>query len=147
MSGYWGGNAELHAMTAKVQEIADFDHPFIMDGSVIMGGLRDAPGYYAPSVTHDDEHDVLVDGMPLADSEWSAITGMTGQDRYNGAVMHASEFIGSAIAERMSELSEEIPQVFVIVACEVDPTDDDPEPEPAGWVILYREATGEQCKF
>jgi hypothetical protein len=127
--------------------IADFDHPFIMDGSYILGNLRDAKGYHAPEVMHDDENDITIDGVRWQDSDWECVRNMSGQDSYHGACFHASEFIGSGLAEEMSRLSEDQPQVFVIVSAECERSEDDPDPEPAGWVILYRDAVGVKSGF
>lgn len=136
-------SAEHDDVTSRIRVMAEFDHPFIVDGSMILGALRDAVGYHAPSVMHDDENDISIDGVRWQDSEWECIRNMSGQYSYRGACFHSSEFIGSGIAEEMMRVSEDQPQVFVVVVAECEPTEDDQEPEPAGWVILYREAVGE----
>lgn len=109
----------------------EFDHPFTLRPD---GAITDAPGVWAPSVYHDDAADIHIDG-----AGWRALTGMTGQDRYHGAVMHQSEYIGKGIADHLQELANDEPQTFVVVAVECDPSDDDPDPEPAGWAILKKE--------
>jgi Zn finger protein HypA/HybF involved in hydrogenase expression len=108
----------------------DFDHCFTLHPD---GTITDAPGVYAPSVYHSETNDIDIDG-----SGWSALTGLTGQDSYSGAVMHASEYIGSGVAEVMMDMVADGPMVFVITTVEVMPEDDDDEPEPAGWAILYK---------
>jgi hypothetical protein len=115
---------------------------------VCRNGTVDGPaGIYGPeSVEHDDEHDILIDGVPLKAATgkgWQALTGYTGQDRYSGAVMHVSEFIGGGLAEGIIEMSAEAeaegePLLWTICVVNVEPDDDDPEPEPAGWAVLYR---------
>lgn len=81
---------------------------------------------YAPDVFHDDDADITIDGVPMREStRWEALTGMTGQHGYRGAVMHSSEFIGSGIAARLAEIAEDEPQTFVVVVVEVHPEDDE----------------------
>lgn len=122
------------AMAANVQAI-EFDHPFtITVHAETVWKLSHPDGVYAPSVFHDEETDVRIDDV----AGWEALTGFTGQDRYNGAVNHASEFVGREIARELVRLAEDEPQTYVITSVEVEPDDDDPEPEPAGWAILRR---------
>lgn len=165
---YWGNGAEMQDAAKRINAVADFDHPFILDGSTVAGRIFDASGFYAPRVVHDEETDICVD-----EDGWSVVKGMSGQHGYGGAVFHSSEFIGAGIAERMHEVSGEVPQVFVIVACEVEASDQDiylearrlgydahtdagweaareaadARQEPAGWVILYRPAIPFRCMF
>src|SRR5690606_22027104 len=82
----------------------DFCHPFVItadaDGRHY---VTDAPdGIYAPDVEHDDRHDVLIDGQPYREhgalTPWEALTGYTGQHGYTGPTMHASEYLGGALA-------------------------------------------------
>lgn len=59
---------------------------------------------HAPDrVEHDDEDDVLIDG---GSSEWTALTGLTRQDSYRGAVLHPSETMSPGIVEAMREMGE-----------------------------------------
>ena len=110
----------------------EFDHPFTLHPD---GTITDPTGVHAPSVYHDDETDVRIDG-----SGWRALTGMTGQHGYHGAVMHQSEFIGRGIASYLLELAADGPTTFVVVAVECEMEDDDEDiPEPAGWAILIHE--------
>jgi len=99
------------------------------------GTIEELRNVWAPSVFHDDDTDIDMCG---AESEWRALTGFTGQDRYHGAVMHASEFIGQGIADYMMEMAQDEPVTFTTVVVECWPEDDDDEPDPAGWAILYR---------
>lgn len=138
----WTG-PELDAV-AKAIDAVDFDRVFVMDGSTLGFRHVSPDNVLAPEVVCDDEHDILIDGVPLARSEWSAITGMTGQHGYAGAVMHPSEYIGRAIASHMSYLSEDEPMTFVV--CEVR---DDDGCTPVGWCVLYRDnvAPDFRCLF
>lgn len=140
----WTG-PELDAL-AKAIDAVEFDRVFVMDGSVL-GFRHEFTNGYVPTVTHDDEFDILIDGVPSASSEWSALTGMTGQSGYNGAVMHRSEFIGRGIARHMSWMCEDEPQTFVVCVVGVEATDEsETEIDDAGWCILYRENTARDFK-
>lgn len=123
------GLAEGADLGRRLNEI-DFGHVFVMDGSVLGLRIVDSP-LYAPEVCHDPEADIRIDG-----EGWSAITNMSGQYAYHGAVFHASEYIGAAIAREMSRLSEDEPMTFVYVDVAEEGGDFAAE---NGWVILYRE--------
>ena len=105
---------------------------------------------YVPYVEHGAEHDILIDGIPLADSDWSALTGLTGQYGYRGAVMHPSENLSDeALLLNLAELDA---SMFAIVGVEAPCTELEPcfedEPEycrdygcsadPAGWAVIYK---------
>lgn len=89
---------------------------------------HDPAGLYAPDVVNDPDGDVEVFG------EWEALTGMTGQHGYNGAVMHPSELIGAGIAQTLSWLTVDEPVTFTVTTVADDETDGD----PIGWAIVYR---------
>lgn len=107
-----------------LQEIAEFDHPFRVAAD---GSVHDVDSIYAPTVTHDDEDDVAIDG-----DGWTPLTGHTGQHGYRGAVMHPSETLSGGLADHILST----PGVYVTVVVEVDRTDEDDDPEPAGWAVL-----------
>lgn len=111
----------------------DFDVPFRV---TFAGVERDPEVLYVPSAEHDDEADMLLDGIPHGSSltDWVALDGYTGQYAYHGPVMHPSEFLGGRLAEGVLE---SIGDTFVLV--EVSGPDDD---SPVGWAILrLREPT------
>jgi hypothetical protein len=113
----------------------DFDHVFILHAD---GTIEDTPNVWAPSVTHDESADILIDGVPYRDSDtWDALTGLTGQHSYHGAVMHSSEFIGESVARVMLDMCADGPRTFVVTVVDVDDDDED-DPEPAGWAILVK---------
>jgi hypothetical protein len=85
------------------------------DGSII-----DRHDIYAPEL-----HDGELDG-----SGWTLLNGWSGQDRYSGPIMHASEFVGGALETWISEN----PGIYVTL---VDYPSDDGEPD--GWAIATRE--------
>lgn len=130
----------------------EFDHVYLMrkDGSI--EHLRGADG---PYVEHSSEHDVLINDTPRRESEdWHALVDHSGQDRYHGAVMHASEQWGQwAIDDFARILDDDSVEHLAFTVTEVNGHDDnDPvfpeEPdycetygcahEPAGWIVLYR---------
>lgn len=65
---------------------------------------------------------------------WDVETGWSGQYCYSGPIMHASEYVGGALADHIRETDG----YWVAVVAEVYPYDED-DPEPAGWVLLHRE--------
>jgi hypothetical protein len=128
----WPG-PELDDLARKIDAV-DFDRVFVMDGSVL--GFRHVfpdSAHGPETVEYDPVAGLAIDGVALADSEWSALTGFTGQYGYNGPIMHSSEFIGRAIARHMSYLSGDEPVTFVVCVVRGDDAEED-----AGWCILYR---------
>ena len=119
---------------ATAIQTVDFDHPFM----IVDGLVADAPGnVYAPYVYHSETDDIDIEQLP--GDGWQAIKGFTGQYSYHGSVMHPSEYIGDAIADHLREIADENREtVFVIVSVDVLPDDEDDDPEPAGWTVLYR---------
>lgn len=115
---------------AQTINAIEFDHVFTLHPD---GTVTDGSGH-APEVFHDDETDIVIFG-----AGWTALTGMTGQYAYNGAVMHSSEYIGKRIADYLLELAQDEPLTFVVVVVECLPDNDDDDPEPAGWAILLRD--------
>lgn len=105
-----------------LQKIAEFDHPFTVGEG---GSLADARDVYAPEVYHDPDGDI-----EIISDEWEALTGFTGQYSYNGAVMHASEYLGGGLARHVLDN----PGTYVVVAVEVL----DDHDHPAGWAILRK---------
>lgn len=121
---------------AELIQSQEFDSPFTIhpDGR-LTDTFEERP--YAPSVYNGDEgQDIDIDCGP---TKWRALRGLTGQSGYHGAVMHCSEYVGRGIADYMLRMvtDSEEPITFCIVVVECWPEEDDPEPEPAGWAILY----------
>jgi len=118
----------------NLNSMVEFDGPFrVREGGAVE---LHADGVYAPSVYHVEgaqaPHDVEIDGAGW--EAWSA--SYTGQYGYRGAVLHSSEQLAGGIARDLLES----PGVYAVCAVEVMPTEDDPEPEPAGWIVLRLEA-------
>lgn len=103
----------------------EFDMPFVVRNGEITYTVG---GPYAPEVYHSDVPNVDIE----IHGNWEALTGMTGQMGYNGAVLHASEQFEGPVENRVREDDG----TYVIVAVEVFPTEDDPDPFPAGWAVL-----------
>lgn len=114
----------------------DFDTVF----QIVGNHVAEVREVYAPTVWHDEEEDIAIDAMP--GEEWHALTGMTGQHSYSGAVMHPSEFIGEGMADEMARMTDagEAPTLWTVVVVEVMPEEGENEAEPAGWAVLYRYA-------
>lgn len=112
----------------------EFDSAFGVD---VDGNIIDAPvGTYAPRVENSDTEDIDIDS-----DEWEAFSvDYTGQYSYNGAVMHASEYLGGALAADILNT----PGTYVVTAVEVDCMGDEAfctydngcDCEPAGWTVL-----------
>lgn len=121
---------DMDVLGETIQRL-EFDTVFevkVSDGTVI-----ERHDLYAPTVTNDPDGDVDVDG-----EGWECLTGMTGQYGYNGAGMHASEYIGTGIAERLYDMAvtaAEDGERLAFVAVVIDDADDG---EPDGWAIAYR---------
>lgn len=130
---------------AKKIDAQGFDHVF----QITRRGCVDGPqGVHAPEVVNDDEHDILVNGVPykIANGKgWQALAGYSYQNSgaYGGPCMHASEFIGGLLAEDIIQMSAEAeeegePLLWVVTLIKVEPDDEEEDPFPAGWAILYR---------
>lgn len=109
-----------------LSDIMEFDHVISVDPS---GEVKDGfTGIYAPELMHVEGGQSPNDVEGVGD--WELLTGYTGQYGYNGAVMHASEFIGGRLERDI------LSRPGLYVACVVNCYDDD---EPAGWAIAYKE--------
>lgn len=139
----------------SLNDIMTIDHVVRVrdDGTVTYQGTT---GVYAPEVYCDYEGP-FTDGQILDEHErdmiesikaqgWTVETGWSGQDsgKYNGAIMHVSEYIGGALAEHILET----PGYWVACSVEIHPGEDDPEhndgsgeSETAGWIVMHREPT------
>lgn len=102
---------------ANLNDVMEFEHVIVVHDD---GTVTDAPaGVYAPSLMDED-----LDG-----GDWTLLDGFSGQYRYSGPVMHASEFIGGRMAEHILAT----PGTYVAVVSE-DPDGDD---EPVGWAVAF----------
>lgn len=126
-------------VTADTLDAAvDWDCPFevLADGRI----LPRVPEVYAPDVclTGDADGSVLETDADmtaeLARQGWAPVTGYSGQDRYSGPVMHASESLGGGMARDVLAA----PGVYVLTAAEVLEDDGELSDTPAGWLLLRR---------
>lgn len=119
-------------MKVTLDERMSFDHVVRVHED---GTVTDEPNVYAPTVYDEDVHPcgLLTHVNP---DGWVMLNGYSGQDRYAGPVMHASEFIGGTLERDI--LGE--PGVYVAVMVECLTDEDDPNKtediEPAGWAVL-----------
>ena len=118
-----------------LNEFMGFDNVIRSNGD----GTFEDVSEYAPEVyLVETEHGVwqlegLTDG-------WEYLTGFTGQ--YGAAsdcpLMHASEYIGGGLAEHIAN----VPGLYVAAVAYPMPLDDDEDPVPDLWVVIYREEEG-----
>jgi hypothetical protein len=101
----------------------------VLPGAVVV----QAGDVYSPDLVHVEGAPAGEDVEGIPDG-WTLLTGYSGQDRYAGPVMHASEMIGGRMAEDILST----PGVYTATTVEVDPTDDEPDPFPAGWAVARR---------
>lgn len=112
----------------KLNDIMEFDHVITVheDGTVTDGPSN----LYAPNL----------DDSELDDPKWSLITyGYTGQDRYNGPIMHNSEFIGGRLEKDI--LSQ--PGIYVGLVAYWTPEEEGDEDADTseGWAIARYNGT------
>ena len=77
-------------------KIAEFDHVFCVDvhGNVFEPSYK---GYYSPDALDVDPNATT---LRYGNEEWQLpLSGLTGQDRYNGPWLHNSEVIPGGVAE------------------------------------------------
>lgn len=115
-------NIEHWRATMSENFSPEFDCPFAVNSD---GTVAEITSYFVPSVWSDDDNDIVIDS-----SDWSALSGYTGQHGYNGAVMHSSEYFGGKLYEDVMTT----PGTYAIVEVR-DLEDDD---APAGWCVLRR---------
>lgn len=108
-----------------LNDVMGFDHVIevLEDGSTI-----DRNDLYSPECYGETGGSIDFAGY----KGWTALDGYSGQDRYSGPIMHASEFIGGRMA---SDILDE-PGIYVAVV--IDDLDD-PE-HPYGWAVLRYDA-------
>jgi len=97
---------------STLNDVMGFDHVIVIGEG---GTVADAQGIYAPEL-HDGE----------VSPGWTLLNGYSGQDRYSGPIMHASEFIGGGMADDILST----PGVYVAL---VDYAGDDSESD--GWAV------------
>ena len=120
---------------AELMNGQDFDHVWTvtLDRRVI-----DVEDIYAPDVSNDPVSDVDI----MGEGEWHALTGMTGQYGYSGAVMHNSESFGRGMAMAIAHMCDEAyEQDRKLAWTVVEVRNEDgtyPEGDPIGWAVVWR---------
>lgn len=106
----------------------DFDHVIRVHGD---GTVTDATNVYGPEyVDHETVDAGRVEG-------WTMLAGFTGQDSYNGACMHPSEYVGGGLERYILSM----PGLY----CTVVVYDADDNAEFAGWAVAYRDDVDCDC--
>lgn len=142
LGGHWvkdGPWGERRTKDDSLDSLMQMDHVIRVDSEGLVH--NNASGVFAPEITinvADDGMSVLKEHeekfvRDMARLGWSVESGWSGQNsgRYNGPIMHDSEFIGGSLAEHILTT----PGYWVAcVATTLDPEDDE------GWVLLHQEA-------
>jgi hypothetical protein len=126
------GRGIMH--TETLNDTMEFEHVIRVLSD---GGITEPIEPHAPDLdTYGDDADLIASAKRQG---WELLAGWTGQYGYAGPVMHASEYIGGALARWI--LSN--PGLYVALVVESDDTQYEPdagaETEPAGWCVAYRE--------
>lgn len=143
-------------MDQPIRELMTFDHVVAVmpDGRVIdtdekFGRLDvhapevwcDYEGPFAEAQISDQNDRDMV--TYLKSQGWEVLDGYSAQYNYSGPTMHASEFIGGSIEERIREE----PGFWVALMVELHPNEDDPEHEEnggsggseyGGWIVARK---------
>lgn len=137
LGGHWvRDDRRSRGVNDSLDSLMQMDHVIRVDGDGLVHD--DARGMYAPEIGINTAHD----GLSILDEHerefvadmarvgWSVESGWSGQNsgRYNGVIMHDSEFIGGGLAEHILST----PGYWV--ACPATTLDDS---DDEGWVIMH----------
>ena len=111
-----------HERMRPLNEIMDFDHVIEVRED---GAVWDRPDIFAPE---------LYDEILSPESGWTLLNGWSGQDRYSGPIMHASEYIGG----RMESWILANPGIYVALVAYYTPEDEDDD-DVGGWAVAVRD--------
>ena len=75
--------------------------------------------------------------IECTDSEWELLSGWSGQYGYSGPGMHASEFLGGALAQHIIDT----PGLYAATVPAVLPLEEEDDTDADTWVIAHREVT------
>jgi hypothetical protein len=101
----------------------------------------DYDGPFAEAQISKEHDDAMVEN--LREQGWEVLSGYSGQYQYAGPIMHASEFIGGGLEERIREE----PGYWVALTVDIHPSEDDPEHEEnggsgesdyVGWIVARK---------
>lgn len=126
-------------MSKSLNEKMDFwsGVEVLEDGSVVQGA--DTPSFEL--YMRLDDNGVWVDDFQMPEG-WALMTGYSGQDSYNGPVMHPSEYIGGGMERDI--LATPGVYVCLVVECDCGYTEEfctedvGCDCEAAGWVVAYK---------
>ena len=88
------------------------------------GTISDVSGVHAP------EYDTEGGTDPADPAGWDMLRGYTGQWGYNGPVMHASEYVGGALARDILDTPGTYTVVYVSDLADLDAG-------PYGWAVAH----------
>lgn len=100
----------------------EFDHVVRVTAS---GTVEDANDIYAPGL-FDGNLDSVGEG-------WELLNGFSGQDRYSGPLMHASELIGGGLERYIRDH----PGLYVNLVNYLPDEGGEPQ-EPDNWAVAFR---------
>lgn len=112
----------------NLSDVMEFDHVIQVhaDGTVT-DDHPDVRSLWAPE---------LLDGILSGSDGWTLLDGYSGQDRYTGPEMHASESIGGQMAADILAR----PGFYVALVANYSPEDEEAELDAEGWAVAYRPA-------
>jgi hypothetical protein len=116
----------------ELNEMMEFDCPVAVDNNgEVTRSSEHAPETYWSMSADDSDAEMLA---YLNSQGWDVLNGYSGQDRYSGPIMHASEYVGGGLERDI--LAE--PGVYVTLY--VEDIDDDPmEGDNAvGWIVARK---------
>ena len=89
-------------------EMMSFGMPFVIDETGKATRIETDDYFDGISSGSDSLGMEYITGIPKG---WEAVTGITGQDSYDGAIMHSSEYMGEQHMARLFDANS--PNVFV----------------------------------
>lgn len=89
-------------------EMMSFGMPFVIDENGKATRIETDDYFDAISSGSDSLGVEYITGIPKG---WEAVAGITGQDSYDGAIMHSSEYMGEQHMARLFDANS--PNVFV----------------------------------
>ncbi|QWY80474.1 hypothetical protein SEA_ZAGIE_92 [Microbacterium phage Zagie] len=139
----------------------DFDHVLMLiavelpDGSLAGYVIEQVGGSVwdrAPEVSHSEEHDVEINGMPRGVYPWDVLTGNSGQHGYTGAVMHPSELWSQCHVDDLVRLADHPGHALLFTCVVVNDNDHDDvacgcngeecevyeDDRTVGWAVAYK---------
>lgn len=129
-------------MERSLNDIMGFDHIIRVNEDLTIDEHLDMStmdsGSYFDLAVDEDGTDIFE-----MSAGWTLLRGFTGQDSYNGPVMHASEYVGGGLERYIRETPGYYVVLEVSGRCDYDGTticteESGCDCEPAGWAIAYK---------